>query len=64
MISESLNVTRFQLDAITVGFPDPILSYFSALRFNFDGVRMLREGYKKVIYLSFGHIRPSSTPNS
>jgi len=36
------------LDAIpTVGFPDPILSYFSALQFNFDGVRMLREGYKK-----------------
>ncbi|KAF8491192.1 cytochrome P450 [Russula emetica] len=35
------------LDAIpTVGFPDPILSYFSALQFNFDGVRMLREGYK------------------
>ena len=41
-----------QLDAIpTVGFRDPILSYFSALRFSFDDVRMLREGYKKVIPL-------------
>jgi hypothetical protein len=39
-----------QLDAIpTVGFSDPILSYFSALQFSFDGVRMLREGYEKVI---------------
>ena len=39
----------YQLDAIpTVGFSDPILSYFSALRFNIGGVRMLREGYKKV----------------
>jgi len=37
------------LDAIpTVGFSDPILSYFSALRFNFDGVRMLKEGYQKL----------------
>jgi cytochrome P450 len=36
------------LDAIpTVGFSDPILSYFSALQFNFDGVRMLKEGYQK-----------------
>ncbi|KAF8467567.1 cytochrome P450 [Russula ochroleuca] len=36
------------LDAIpTVGFSDPILSYFSALRFNFDGVRMLKDGYQK-----------------
>jgi cytochrome P450 len=36
------------LDAIpTVGFRDPILSYFSALQFSFDDVRMLREGYKK-----------------
>ncbi|KAI0002407.1 cytochrome P450 [Russula compacta] len=34
------------LNAIpTVGFSDPILSYFSALQFNFNGVRMLREGY-------------------
>jgi hypothetical protein len=47
------NVTRFQLDAIpTVGFSGPILSYFSALQFNFDGVRMLKEGYQKVICLS------------
>jgi uncharacterized protein YbaA (DUF1428 family) len=51
----SLNiVTRPQLDAIpTVGFSDPILSYFSALQFNFDGVRMLKEGYENVICLSF-----------
>ncbi|KAH9993110.1 cytochrome P450 [Russula vinacea] len=36
------------LDAIpTVGFSDPILSYFSALQFIFDGVRMLKEGYQK-----------------
>ena len=42
-----------QLNAIpTVGFSDPILSYFSALQFNFDGVRMLREGYEKVIPIS------------
>ena len=51
-----MNVTRLQLDAIpTVGFSDPILSYFSALRSNFDGDRMFREGYKKVIYLSFSY---------
>ncbi|KAI0277137.1 cytochrome P450 [Russula aff. rugulosa BPL654] len=38
----------YQLDAIpTVGFRDPILSYFSALQFSFDDARMLREGYKK-----------------
>ncbi|KAI0284729.1 cytochrome P450 [Russula brevipes] len=36
------------LNAIpTVGFSDRILSYFSALQFNFDGVRMLKEGYEK-----------------
>ncbi|KAF8504637.1 cytochrome P450 [Russula emetica] len=36
-----------RLEAIpTVGFSDPILSYFSALRFFFDGVRMLKEGYE------------------
>jgi len=35
------------LDAIpTVGFSDPILSYFSALRFNIDGERMFKEGYE------------------
>jgi hypothetical protein len=45
-----LNGTRFQLDAIpTVGFSDPILSYISVVRFFFDGVRMLNEGYQKVI---------------
>ena len=42
-----------QLDVIpTVGFSDPILSYFSALQFVFDGVRMLKDGYQKVICLS------------
>jgi cytochrome P450 len=36
------------LDAIpTVGFSDPILSYFSALRFTFDGLPMLKYGYEK-----------------
>ncbi|KAH9036349.1 cytochrome P450 [Lactarius pseudohatsudake] len=35
------------LDAIpTVGFSDPILSYFSALRFNIDGLPMLKYGYE------------------
>ncbi|KAH9992078.1 cytochrome P450 [Russula vinacea] len=35
------------LEAIpTIGFSDPILSYFSALQFNFDGFRMLKEGYQ------------------
>jgi hypothetical protein len=49
---------RFQLDAIpTIGFSDPILSYLSALRFFFDGVPMLKEGYEKVICLT--HV-PSS----
>jgi len=34
-----------------VGFSDPILSYFSALKLNlFDGGRLLKEGYEKVIY--------------
>jgi len=38
-----------QLDAIpTVGFSDPILSYFSALRFVFDGISMLKYGYRNV----------------
>ena len=50
------NVARFQLNAIpTVGFSDPILSYFSAVHFIFDGVRMLKEGYQKVIRLSHAH---------
>jgi len=36
------------LEAIpTVGFSDPILSYFSALRFVFDGLSMLKYGYEK-----------------
>ncbi|KAI0002413.1 cytochrome P450 [Russula compacta] len=36
------------LDAIpTVGFSDPILSYFSAIRYTFDGIRVLKEGYEK-----------------
>jgi hypothetical protein len=38
-----------QLDVIpTVGFSDPILSYFSALRFIFNGLPMLGRGYEKV----------------
>jgi hypothetical protein len=42
------DVTCFQLDAIpTIGFSDPILSYLSAFQFNFDGVRMVKEGYEK-----------------
>jgi len=47
----SLNsVTRSQLDAIpTVGFSDPILSYLSAVQYIFDSVRMLKDGYEKVI---------------
>ncbi|KAI9465132.1 cytochrome P450 [Lactarius psammicola] len=37
-----------QLEAIpTVGFSDPILSYLSALRFNLDGLPMLKDGYEK-----------------
>jgi hypothetical protein len=45
------DVPYFQLEAIpTVGFSDPILSYLSALQFNFDGVRMLKEGYQKVFF--------------
>ncbi|KAN0126092.1 Cytochrome P450 [Lactarius tabidus] len=36
------------LDAIpTVGFSDPILSYFSALRFISNGLTMLEHGYEK-----------------
>jgi len=36
------------LDAIpTIGFSDPILSYLSALRFYYDHVPMLKEGYEK-----------------
>ncbi|KAF8467566.1 cytochrome P450 [Russula ochroleuca] len=53
LVVVSLFVNRYfrsdpMLDAIpTVGFSDPILSYFSTLRFFFDGVRMLKEGYQK-----------------
>ncbi|KAI9441480.1 cytochrome P450 [Lactarius indigo] len=37
-----------QLDAIpTVGFSDSILSYLSALRFNLDGLPMLKYGYER-----------------
>lgn len=50
---------HFQLNAIpTAGFAGPILSYFSAAQFTFDGIRMLKEGYEKVICLSLIH--PSS----
>src|SRR6266849_6450248 len=46
------NHPRLQLNAIpTIGFSIPILTYLSAVRFTFDGVRMLDEGYKKVICL-------------
>ncbi len=44
-----INLGGSQLDAIpTVGFSDPILSYFSALRFIFDGLPRLKYGYEKV----------------
>ena len=44
---------RFQLDAIpTIGFSDPILSYFSALQFRSKSIPMLKEGYEKVISLA------------
>ena len=50
-----------QVDAIpTVGFSDPVLSYLSALRYSLDGIRMLREGYKKVMYLSISYVQYSS----
>ena len=35
-------------DIPTVGFSDPVLSYFSALRFVFNGPHMLKYGYDKV----------------
>ena len=34
-----------------MGFSEPILSYFSAARFVFDGARILKEGYEKVLWL-------------
>ena len=44
-----IDLGRPQLQAIpTVGFSHPILSYFSALRFIFDGLPMLKYGYEKV----------------
>ena len=47
------NVKCFQLDAIpTVGFSDPILSYWSAFLFYLDCVPMLKEGYEKVSCLT------------
>ena len=50
----SLLTTGSQLDAIpTVGFSDPILSYFSAFRFIFDGIPMLKYGYEKVSIIVF-----------
>jgi hypothetical protein len=37
------------LDAIpTVGYSDPILSYFSALRLKLNGLPMVKYGYEKV----------------
>jgi hypothetical protein len=46
-----------QLNAIpTVGFSDPILSYFSALKLNLGGGGILKEGYEKVIHLALNHI--------
>ena len=47
-------IHRIQIDAITtIGFSDPILSYLSALKFYFNGIPMLKEGYEKVIYLTY-----------
>lgn len=47
------DLTRFKLDAIpTVGLSGPILSYLSAIQFIFDDIRMLKDGYEKVVYLS------------
>ena len=48
-----IDLGRSQLDAIpTVGFSDPILSYFSALRLKLNGLPMLKYGYEKVMFLS------------
>ena len=46
------NDTYLQLDAIPTVFSDPTLLYLSAVRFFFDGVRMLNEGYQKVFCFS------------
>ena len=49
-----INLSGFQLAVIpTVGFSDPILSYFSALRFLFNGLPMLKCGYEKVNISAF-----------
>ena len=49
-VAKTVNFFNFwQLEAIsTVGFSDPILSYFSALRFYVDAARMFKGGYKSV----------------
>ena len=53
LLTPSLNsVTLSQLDSIpTIGFSDPILSYFSAIRYIFDSVRMISDGYETVIFV-------------
>jgi len=49
-LSSPIDLDHSQLDAIpTVGFSDPILSYFTALRFVFDCLPMIEQGYKNVI---------------
>ncbi len=49
-LSLLINLGHSQLDAIpTVGFSDPILSYFTALRFVYDSHSMLKYGYEEVI---------------
>ena len=57
---------RFQLDAIpTIGFSDPILSYLSSLKFYFNGIPMLKEGYEKVIrltHMSLPRIKLTTSP--
>ncbi|KAH9066646.1 cytochrome P450 [Lactarius vividus] len=47
LLSSLTDFDGSQLNAIpTVGLSDPILSYYSALRFNIDGLPMLRYGYE------------------
>jgi hypothetical protein len=44
------NDSHFQVNAIpTIGFSHPVLSYLSAVQYIFDGHRMLKKGYEKVI---------------
>jgi len=62
-LSLLINLDHSQLDVIpTVGFSDPILSYFTALRFVFDSHSMLKYGYEEVIVsvLIIGAFRVSS----